>query len=87
MIRQIKSLYTKTLARIVPPMGRNEKELDAKTIVQRRVEITVERESVSVLQRGQPTNSAQPTAVDPGHLNAQAPELPPWPDTPKRQMR
>jgi len=84
MIRRLKSLYSKTLARIVPPMGRNEKELDAKTIVQRRVEITVERESVSVLQRGQPTNSAQPTAVGPGNLHARTPELPPWPDAPKR---
>ena len=47
MIRQIKSLYTKTLTRILPPSPVDGKEIDADTLVHRRVEITVERESIS----------------------------------------
>ena len=62
MIRQIKSLYDKTLARIVPPAGADGKELDAAALVRRRVEITVERETVSVLMPGQPAERTVGTA-------------------------
>jgi len=78
MIRQIKSLYSKTLARIVPPAGTVRKGLDAGTLVRRRVEVTVERESVSVLVAGQPESAGQ-RLVEPGDHKAQTLALPPWP--------
>jgi hypothetical protein len=85
MIRQIKSLYVKTVARIIPAAGVGGKEIDARTLVRRRVEITVERESVSVFVPGRPQDSTDQTAVGRGNLKAQTPELPPAPDAaPKR---
>ena len=85
MIRQIKSLYSKTLARIVPLAGVDGKQFDARTIVHRRVEVTVERESVLVVVPGQPQGSAGQTVAGPGDLEVQSPELPPWLDAaPKR---
>ena len=62
MIRQIKSLYHKALARIVPPAGGDGKEIDARTIVRRRVEVTVERETVFIPAPGQPAGGAAGTA-------------------------
>ena len=79
MIRQIKSLYRKTLGRIVPPAGTDRKGLDVGTLVRRRVEVTVERESVSVLVLRQPQDSAGQTLVGPSDHKAQTLALPPWP--------
>ncbi len=85
MIRQIKSLYIKTLARILPTAGADGKEVEARTLVHRRVEVTVERESVSVFVPGRPQDSTDQTAVGRSNLKAQTPELPPAPDAaPKR---
>jgi len=81
MIRQIKSLYRKTLGRIVALPGLDGKEFDTGTLVRRRVEITVERETVSVLVPAQP-QSARQTAVEPSDRKAQTLALPPWPARP-----
>jgi len=86
MIRQIKSLYVKTLARILPPAGVDGKEVDAKTLVRRRVEVTVERESVSVLVPRQPQDSADQAAAGPGNRKRQAPQLPPWPEAAPKSL-
>ena len=86
MIRQIKSLYDKTLARIVPPAGVDGKELDAAALVRRRVEITVERETVSVLVPSQPGTSTDQTAGEQSNLETQPLKLLPWPDTAPKSL-
>ena len=77
MIRHVKSLYKKALAHIVPPAGGDGKELDARTIVRRRVEVTVERETVSLLVPGQPRTSADRTVAGCGDPEGEPPRLPP----------
>ena len=54
MIRKIRGLYTRIKARIIPAREVAEKQINAKTMVHRRVEVTVERETVSILVPGQP---------------------------------
>ena len=58
MIREIKSLLTSILARIVPATTEGEKEINAKKIVHRRVEVTMERETLSILVPHKPTDGA-----------------------------
>lgn len=52
MTQRIRSLCAKIVSRIVAAAGVQGKEVGAKAIVHRRVELTVERESVSVLVAG-----------------------------------
>jgi hypothetical protein len=52
----------KILRRIVPPTEVTGKETGAKTTVHRRIEVTVERESVSILVRGQTVVGTEKTA-------------------------
>ena len=70
MIRKIRGLYTRITARIIPAREVSEKPINAKTIVHRRVEVTVERETVSILVPGKPVGDAGGTA---GAASAQAP--------------
>lgn len=52
MIRKIKSLCTNILARILPATTEGEKGINAERIVRRRVEVTVEKETLSILVPG-----------------------------------
>ena len=65
MIRKIRGLYTRIMARIIPAAEVNEKERHAKTIVHRRVEVTVERESISIRIPGQAGQGASGAAATP----------------------
>ena len=58
LIGIFKSLCAKFLSGIVPATGVPEKGFDAQSTVHRRVEVTVERESVSVLVPSQPAERA-----------------------------
>jgi hypothetical protein len=77
MIREIRSLCVKILSRIVPTTGAHGKEFDARTIAHRRVEVTVERESVSALVPGQTADHAGRTASGKSRTEAPYPESPP----------
>ncbi|MGA3328539.1 MAG: hypothetical protein ABSF45_29165 [Terriglobia bacterium] len=81
MIRKIRSLCVNILSRIVPATGANAREMEAKPTVHRRVEVTVERESVSVLVPGQPAARAAGTAGAKSRTEAPCAELPPAPLT------
>lgn len=52
MIRKIRSLCAKLMRRIVPAIGMNASEIEAQPALRRRVELTVECESVSVVFGG-----------------------------------
>jgi len=58
MIREIRCLCIKTLARIIPAGGARANSFCARTISHRRVEVTVERETVSMLVPGRPADGA-----------------------------
>ncbi len=73
MIQKIGGLYTRVMARIIPARDVNKKEDHPKTIVHRRVEVTVERESVSFRMPGRPGNDAGGTV---GDAPAEAPRPP-----------
>lgn len=73
MIRKIRGLYRRIKARIIPAREVNKKEDHPKTIVHRRVEVTVERETVSFRMPGQPANDAGGTVDD---APAEAPRPP-----------
>lgn len=60
MMRKIRTLAMRILSQVVPPKKVRREETEAKNSVRRRVEITVERESISILVPGQPQGS-QPT--------------------------
>lgn len=77
MIRAFRSLCAKLLPGIVPAMGVPEKEFDDKPLVRRRVEVTVERESVSILVPSQPAERASDTGRAESSPEAPRPELPP----------
>jgi hypothetical protein len=64
MIRKIRGLYTRITARIIPAAEVNEKEMNARTIVHRRVEVIVERESVSIRIPGQAAQGASGAASE-----------------------
>jgi len=63
VIRKIKSLCTNFLARILPATAVGEKGINAQTIVRRRVEITVERETLSILVPGELAAGAKSAAT------------------------
>jgi hypothetical protein len=73
MIQKLRSLCVNILSRIVPATGANARELEAKPTVHRRVEVTVERESLSVLVPGQPAACTTGTAS--GKSQTEAPRL------------
>jgi hypothetical protein len=79
MIGKIGSLYSKLLSRIVAPTGVSEKHPDATPppAVRRRVEVTVERETVSVLVRGAHAKDDVGSAREESGPEAPAKELPP----------
>jgi hypothetical protein len=52
------------------------KEINADGAVHQRIEVTVEREVVSMLVRGQPQGGAQPPAGESTAPEAELPELP-----------
>lgn len=81
MVRKIRSLCAKILSRIVPATGANAREMEAKPTVRRRVEYTVERESVSVLVPGPPAARAAGTASRKSRTEAPCRELPTAPLT------
>ena len=62
MIREIKCLCIRTLARIIPAAAAHDNSFYAKSIEHRRVEVTVERETVSILVPLSRTAAAAPRA-------------------------
>jgi hypothetical protein len=52
------------------------KEINADGVVHQRIEVTVEREVVSMLVRGHPQSGAQPPAGESAAPEAEPPELP-----------
>jgi hypothetical protein len=52
MIRKIRSLCTRIMARIIPAMKRNARKTVAGSVTHRRLVVTVERESISMWVRG-----------------------------------
>ena len=75
MIRRIRSLWRKILSRRAPPTEVNGKETAANPTVRRRVEVTVERETVSMLVRGRPPEGADRTAWEET-----------WPEVPAKKL-
>ena len=65
MFGMLKSLYMRIETRIIPATKRDGKGTVVESIVHRRVEITVERETVSILVPGQPVGEADRTARGP----------------------
>jgi len=49
LIRRIRNRCVKILSRIVAASDEQGKEFDATTVVHRRIEVTVERETISIL--------------------------------------
>jgi hypothetical protein len=60
MLRKIKRLYINTLARIVPAKKVDGNELE-RSIVHRRVEVKMERETVTIVAPSQPAEGAGDT--------------------------
>jgi len=59
MIRKIRGLCTRIMARIIPAMKMNTRKIVAGSVVRRRLVVTVERESISVWVRGLSTGGEQ----------------------------
>jgi hypothetical protein len=75
MFRKIRSLWVKILPRWAPAKEVRGKETEAATLVHRRVEVTVERESVWILAPGQSADAAEGTAGGKDGLEATCKEL------------
>jgi hypothetical protein len=78
-ILSIRNLYKKILAPILLLPEKRGKEKDARVIVHRRVEVTVERETISVIVPGQRPASADQAASRHRDLRGSRPELPALP--------
>ena len=81
MIRAFRSLCAKLLSPLLPATEVPEKGFGDKPLLRRRVEVTVERESVSVLLPGQPDERARGTGQGKGGPGAPSAESPPTPST------
>jgi hypothetical protein len=78
MIQTIKSLWIKILSRIVAARRAPRKGFDSESMVHRRVAVTVERETVSILLPGASVvQGAAGTGSGKGGRAARRPELPP----------
>ena len=77
MIREIRSLWRKILPRRADPTEVSGKEVPPETRVRRRVEVTVERETVSMLVRGQPAGDAAGPTPGETVIEIEATELQP----------
>lgn len=75
MIRRLRSLCAKILSRIVPATRVQGKQFGATPLVHRRVVVTVERETISILVPGQP--GANGMAYGKGGPAPPCPDLPP----------
>lgn len=77
MIRIIKNLLTKLLSSIIPAKNVNGEKNEAAGVVRRRVEVTVERETVSLRAPVQSAGSADGTTGGGSGLEAPGKRPPP----------
>ena len=77
MIRKIRTLWRRILPCRAPSTEVRGREVQPETRVRRRVEVTVERETVSMLVRGQSAGEAAGTTPGETVIEIEATELPP----------
>ena len=77
MLKKIRLMWKHILPRLAPPTEVSGKEVPPETRVRRRVEVTVERETVSMLVRGQPASEAAGTTPGETVIETKATELQP----------
>jgi hypothetical protein len=70
--------------RRIPETEAGKNKIDAEVIAIRRAEVTVERETVTMLLRGRPAESGETPASQNAETELQVPKLPPAPENDPR---